>query len=131
MDTLTQSHAYLSELASNPIQFGSNPMGSVSDSTDFGVALREFELVRIVSRSWAIVSDRPRTSPEESINGGEQRFFEFDPSWIEFDPKHSISIQAAAMSIETCRRSIPDFREFFPCGDRYDDLNGSITALQA
>jgi hypothetical protein len=37
MDTLTQSHAYLSELASNPIQFGSNPMGSVSDSTDWAI----------------------------------------------------------------------------------------------
>jgi hypothetical protein len=39
-------------------------MGSVSDSTEFGVALREFELVRIVSRSG--------------------RSF---PAWIEVDPR--------------------------------------------
>jgi hypothetical protein len=63
MDTLTQSKAILSELASNPSEFGSNPMGTVSESTVFGSALRQFELIRMVSGRDASVSglDRHRS----------------------------------------------------------------------
>jgi hypothetical protein len=72
--TLTQSNTYLSELASNPIQFGSNPMGSVSDSTEFGSALRQFDLAQMVCRPETNVSglDRHRSRLFRHRSGPEQ-----------------------------------------------------------
>src|SRR5215469_16645427 len=103
MDTLTQSNAYLNELASNPIQFGSNPMGSASDSTEFGVALREFELARMVSRPGIVVSclDRIRSVVEQVLKNQESAA----------NDDFSNSIRASSNSIRSISKFDPSRRD--------------------
>jgi hypothetical protein len=104
-------------------------MGSASDSTEFDAAVRQFVLARIVSRAGTIVSglDRHRSKAvryrsirlepnlEESIIGGDQRFFDIDPTWIDIDLRHFDIDPSRRDVARNSRRSIPNFREFSSC----------------
>jgi len=123
MDTIAQSNTYLNELASNPIQYGSNLMRSVADSTEFGSALRQFELARMGSGPEVSVPTRICIDP---------RHFDIDPlsskslrinhrrGAVDFSISKrgtSISIQTATSSIEPVDDRFQTFESSFRAGD--------------
>lgn len=93
------------------MEFGSSPMGSVSNPPAFGSARRPLERVRIVAGPERRVSglDRIRSEacrirPEigevikDQSPGASNVFFEFNSGRIEFDSKHFEFDPGAAMS---------------------------------
>jgi hypothetical protein len=122
MDAVAQSNMYLNELA----QFGSNPMRFVSDSTEFGSALREFELARMVSESEACVSGlcryrsrafRYRTGLEQrSMNQSSAARNDFSIS----NRSVSISIRNISTSIRAAARPVE------PADDRFQTSESSF-----